>query len=85
VALAGLSLVIGLLAPVTGSEAVVTTAAFGYPEAWGDNQYGQVGDGTQATRTRPVDVFGEPGLTQVAAGAVHTLAVRWDGIALAWG
>jgi alpha-tubulin suppressor-like RCC1 family protein len=96
-ALAGLSLVIGLLAPVARSAAAVTTdddpppmqadawGDKGWAAVWGDNEFGQLGDGTQATRTVQHVAFGEHAWTHAAAGAGHTVAVRVDGTAFAWG
>jgi alpha-tubulin suppressor-like RCC1 family protein len=65
---------------------------------WGDNHYGQLGDGTTTGRSSPTAV---PGMSDIAAIAVggflgtdgrndqasfaHTLALRADGTILAWG
>ena len=54
--------------------------------AWGSNNTGQLGDNTTTTRSSPVSVVG--GFTnwcQVSAGDVHSLAVRQNGTAWAWG
>jgi alpha-tubulin suppressor-like RCC1 family protein len=54
--------------------------------AWGWNAVGQLGDGTNADRSRPVQVGdGASDWFAVAAGATHTLAVRDDGSLWAWG
>ncbi|MFY0563436.1 MopE-related protein [Archangium lansingense] len=53
--------------------------------AWGQNTYGQLGDGTTTTRTAPVPVAGLPPARSIAAGLSHSLAVSGDGIAYAWG
>ena len=53
--------------------------------AWGDNRFGQLGDGTTTTRLAPVQVTGLTGVTQVAGGCVHSLALRSDGTVWAWG
>jgi alpha-tubulin suppressor-like RCC1 family protein len=55
--------------------------------AWGDNQYGELGLGTagpDAVRT-PQKVPGLAGVTQLAAGAGESMALRSDGTLLAWG
>ena len=60
--------------------------------AWGSNNQGQLGDGTDANqRSRPVLVKGPRGegvlddVKTVAAGVGHSLAIRNDGRAWAWG
>lgn len=51
--------------------------------AWGDNRFGQLGDGTTTSRPSPVQVG--TGFVQVAAGGHHTLGVKSDGSLWAWG
>ena len=54
--------------------------------AWGDNMNGRLGDNTTVARSSPVSVVG--GFTdwcQVSGGAYHSLAVRTNGTAWAWG
>ena len=53
------------------------------PWGWGQNGFGQVGDGTTATRTAPVEI--DPGYSAVATGNAHTVAVRTDGTLFACG
>nr|WP_232346866.1 InlB B-repeat-containing protein [Bifidobacterium polysaccharolyticum] len=59
--------------------------------AWGDNTYGQLGDGTTTQRTTPVIVKKPAGApedftyVQVSAGGQHSLALGSDGYAYAWG
>jgi alpha-tubulin suppressor-like RCC1 family protein len=53
---------------------------------WGFNNAGRIGDGTTTNRSSPVSVVG--GFTdwcQISAGNSHSLAVRQNGTAWAWG
>ena len=54
--------------------------------AWGSSASGQLGDNTVAAKSSPVSVVG--GFTdwiQVSAGGSHSLGLRANGIAYAWG
>ncbi|NOK38261.1 kelch-like protein [Corallococcus exercitus] len=53
--------------------------------AWGENSYGQLGDGSNTNRDAPVNVFGLTGVTAIAAGYHHTLVLKQDGTLWAWG
>ena len=54
--------------------------------AWGKNDCGQIGDGTSGiNRLTPVQVKGLSGITAIASGAFHCLALRNDGTVWAWG
>ena len=53
--------------------------------AWGDNYYGELGDGTYTERHTPVQVSGLSGVTAIAAGGRHTVAMKQDGTVWAWG
>jgi alpha-tubulin suppressor-like RCC1 family protein len=54
--------------------------------AWGDNGQGRLGDNTSVSKSSPVSVVG--GFTdwcQISAGTAHSLGVRQNGTAWAWG
>jgi alpha-tubulin suppressor-like RCC1 family protein/serine/threonine protein kinase len=52
---------------------------------WGNNESGQLGDGTFEARVAPAAVTGDFAFTQVASGQSHTCAVSRDGDVLCWG
>ncbi len=52
---------------------------------WGYNEQGQIGDGTNVTKTGPVPSLANSGFTSVKAGVFHSLALKEDGTAWAWG
>ncbi|MCW5983296.1 MAG: choice-of-anchor D domain-containing protein [Bryobacteraceae bacterium] len=56
--------------------------------AWGDNSSGQLGDGQGGGVSKsadPVPVVNLTGVTAIAAGVNHSLALRSDGTVWAWG
>ena len=54
--------------------------------AWGYNIYGELGNGTDGGSSNvPVPVSGLTGITQIACGYYHSLAIKIDNTAWAWG
>lgn len=55
--------------------------------AWGDNTYGQLGDGTTVASLDPVQIsgFGGQPITQIAAGRFRSAAIAADGTIWTWG
>ncbi len=56
--------------------------------AWGNNDYGQLGDGTLTDSSRPVSVssaFNLKNVISVAGGGSHTIALKNNGELWAWG
>ncbi|MEV4619037.1 hypothetical protein AB0J74_10085 [Asanoa sp. NPDC049573] len=57
----------------------------GNVKAWGDNSYGELGDGTTADRMVARSVAGMGDVKAVAAGSLFSLALLGDGTVRAWG
>jgi len=72
-----------------GRNHTVALLSDGTVWAWGDNAYGQLGNGTNTDSSVPVQVSDLSGLTgvvvAVAAGADHTVALQADSSVWAWG
>jgi len=75
-----------------GSDHTVAVDSDGNVWAWGKNYYGQLGDGTNITKSVPVRVRIDAdeeeylsGITNVAAGYNHTVALDRNGNVWAWG
>ncbi len=59
--------------------------ANGTASCWGDNTYGQLGDGTLINRHQPTAVVGLTGVTQISAGNHHACALLIDETVQCWG
>lgn len=73
-----------------GYEHTLALSADGNAYAWGDNGYGELGDGTTTSSGTPVAVSrgaipAVVSITQIAAGGYHNLALGSDGRVYAWG
>lgn len=84
----------GVVAIAAGDQHSLALKSDGSVWGWGYNFYGQVGvpafqcqNGTCSTSPRltPVQVQGLGGVSAIAAGSLHSLAVKSDGTAWAWG
>ena len=53
--------------------------------AWGQNNYGQLGNGYTTSTNTPVQVSGLTGVMFIAAGGEFALALKRDGAVWAWG
>ena len=53
--------------------------------AWGDNRYGQLGNGTTEDSKAPVKVSGLDSVTAIAACFFQSVALKKDGTVWAWG
>jgi len=75
----------GIVAVSAGEHHTVALKSNGTLVAWGNNNYGQLGDGTSTNRYRPVAIHGLSGIVAVSAGSKHTVALKSNGTVVAWG
>lgn len=71
-----------------GNTHSVAIGSDGRAYAWGFNGNGQLGDGTQTTRTTPVPVLMPAGVTsytRIVAGSAYSIAIADNGKAYGWG
>jgi alpha-tubulin suppressor-like RCC1 family protein len=52
---------------------------------WGDNEYGQLGDGTQTYKLVPTQVGISTNWNKISAGQQYTMAIKTDGTLWGWG
>jgi alpha-tubulin suppressor-like RCC1 family protein len=75
----------GVTAIATGSNHSIALLKDGTVRAWGENRYGEVGDGTVVQRHAPVTVRGVANAVAIAAGPGSSFAVLADGGVVSWG
>ncbi|MHB9095383.1 MAG: RCC1 domain-containing protein, partial [Eubacteriales bacterium] len=81
-----------IIAIASGYEYCVALKSDGTVWTWGDNGYGQLGDGTRTARYSPVQVADPSdgtlyltGVKTIAAGQNHTIALKNDETVWTWG
>jgi alpha-tubulin suppressor-like RCC1 family protein len=69
----------------TGSSHSLAIKLDGTVWSWGDNTYGELGDGTNDYQYSPILIPGLTGVTAISAGYLHSMALKSDGTVWAWG
>ena len=88
VPVAGLGTGSGVIAISSGGSHNLALKSDGSVVAWGDNSFGQLGDGTRTNRLSPVPVTGlgaGSGVVAVVGGLFHSFAIKADGSVVGWG
>jgi alpha-tubulin suppressor-like RCC1 family protein len=74
-----------IASPARAARAARTPPVPYVAEAWGFNKYGELGNGTTESSAVPVEVSGLRGVTAIAGGSRHGLALLDAGTVMAWG
>lgn len=68
-----------------GDQHSIALKSDGTVWAWGNDGWGQLGNGRYARSLTPIQVPGLTNMTAVASGSLHNVAVKADGTVWAWG
>lgn len=74
-----------VLTAASGRYHTLAVKADGSVWSWGDNTYGQLGNGTNTQQTTPVQVTVITSAVSVAGGGCHSLMLKSDGTVWSWG
>ncbi|RYE42381.1 MAG: IPTL-CTERM sorting domain-containing protein [Hyphomicrobiales bacterium] len=76
----------GVAALASGNVHTCALTRDGAVQCWGNNNGGQLGDGTTSKRPTPAPVSGlDSGVVALAAGQLHTCALNRAGAVMCWG
>ena len=75
----------GVTAIAAGANHSLALLGNGTVQAWGENEYGQLGDGNTSEASVPVAVKGLTNVKAIAAGGNFSLALLDNGTVMAWG
>ncbi len=84
-AVIGLTFATGAIAISAGLQHVCVRAGNGLAKCWGENEHGQLGDGTTTDRSSPVVAVGLDRVSAVAAGSDFTCAIEDEWWVSCWG
>jgi alpha-tubulin suppressor-like RCC1 family protein len=81
--------IVGIAGGITGNHTIALKSD-GTVWTWGNNYYGQLGDGTTTNHSNPVQVKLSDGtpltnIIEIAGGTYHTIALKNDGTVWTWG
>jgi alpha-tubulin suppressor-like RCC1 family protein len=68
-----------------GKHACGPTVSGGAGWCWGDNSFGELGNGTFTSSSAPVPVTGGLVFSQIASGNIHSCGLTTAGVAYCWG
>ncbi|HBF36284.1 MAG TPA: hypothetical protein DDW50_03085, partial [Firmicutes bacterium] len=74
-----------IIAVASGMRYTLALKSDGTVWAWGNNDYGQLGDGTTTNRNIPVQVKGLSNVVAIAGSESFSMALKKDGTVWAWG
>ncbi|MDH5716766.1 MAG: DUF4215 domain-containing protein [Spirochaetia bacterium] len=73
------------IAVSSGTDHTLAIAGNGTLWAWGSNSFGQLGDGTEVAKNRPVQIGTDMNWLKIEAGNYCSYAIKIDGTLWAWG